>query len=137
MVDQEKRGLVQGTDLAVSLNALISATRMICGGAFLRQLLPIKLEFSSTTNDTGYEDGPSEREFLTSLTLEEVLLTYFIELSSDDAINHVRLQMKNLQGVANMFTGNIAEAEKDLKFALHILGALKLESELMACKYIC
>ena len=134
LVDQDKKGLVHVKDLAASLNTCISATRIVSGEVLLQKLLSARCDLSISTDITEYVYCPDELPANRFLTLEEALSTYLIEISIGDPMNHLRLQVKILQGVTHMFTGKLAEAEIDMKVALHILGVLRSESEMIACK---
>ena len=128
-----KRGIVHLADLAKSLKTCTSVTRTSSWGTFLQSLLSTASNLTSPS-DAGEYESISEYKIINSLTLEEALFTYMIESSIIDPMDHMRLQVQNLSGVLNMFTGNLPGAESYLRAALRDLGALNLESELIACE---
>ena len=133
LVDRNNKGVVNVTDLVKSLNTCTAATKVINGGTFLQQLLS---NCNNMDIPPGIEECESECDeiHITPITLEETLVTYLMEVSIEDPINHMKLHIYNLLGVMHMFAGKLAAAETNLKFALQILNELSLETEMIACK---
>ena len=149
LVDPQRKGVSHPQDIKRSTKSCTSAAKVVTGDTFTERILGCKCEisllidtsmfgFSNLENTTGNSgDGSSQIQtgiYELPMTIDETMAIFLTEVAVENPLYMIQLQLLNLKGVLNMFTGNLDEAEQNLKEALTRLKELNLDSEMFACE---
>lgn len=136
-VDVQGRGVVHPAGLAVSLRSLPGAIKLLSSTKICSNLERMKVEvfvFIDPKSGTFCEPSQEGRQSVSyelPLCWEEFLALFVIETENYD-IDLLMVQVLNLVGLSQLFSGNIKAAEEVLEDALSHLRRIGMDNEQVA-----
>lgn len=136
-VDVQGRGVVHPAGLAVSLRSLPGAVKLVAHTKICLSLERMKVEVfvfidpKSGTFCDPTREGRQSVSYELPLCWEEFLAMYVMETESND-IDLLMVQVLNLVGLSQLFSGNVKAAEEVLEDAMSHLRRIGMDNEQVA-----